>query len=64
MNILVDPLRIKARELEDQFTATGEYNPDAWSELIGEFESAGRLAGAEDIRRRSETCASMAMVPA
>jgi len=60
MDLIGDVLRSQVRELDSLFYVYGIFDPDAWQVLAGEFEEAGRVAGAADVRERAVRIAVMA----
>lgn len=60
MDLIGDELRARVCELESLFYVYGIYDPDAWQALAGEFDQAGRVAGAADVRSREQRIMAMA----
>ena len=52
MDLINDPLRKKAVDLEKEFYASKNLDVQEWQALADEFDQAGRPAGAVDVRRR------------
>ncbi len=61
MDLINDLLRSQVQELESLFYVYGIYDPDAWRILAGEFDEAGRVTGAADVRARAARIAAMAL---